>query len=463
MASDFSNSRSNSLRLPDALRRFLRWWRAELLALAPGWLRTPAPDLRAYAQFLWRPGDTSGAPAALRLLRRSESPDDNSPWLALEGESASQRDAVLAALAPEPGARQVGRSPTPEAVLFVPAERVLRRRLSLPLAAEDALRQVLELQIEHVTPFLPGQVYFGYRVLVRDFERGLIDVDFCATPRAGVDEAIKALSTWGVVVRGLLVCGSENDGVPPLNLLPDAEPRLQPIWRRGAVPWLAALVLLLGLAALALPIVIKREASIALSPWIEKARLAAEATDALRRELETRLEVYNFALAKKQQRPPVLVSLEELTRILPDDTWVTQVDIKGSEGQIQGETGSSSRLIGLFEQSLLFGNASFRSPLTKGAAPGTERYFLGFDIKPPAGSASGPVGVAASAAIPSARGASAPASPAPSASAAQAAQTSAVSSATPVVPASAVVQTPMPTVAASAPSGTVPPAGTTKP
>ena len=71
-----------------------------------------------------------------------------------------------------------------------------------------------------------------------------------------------------------------------------------------------------------------------------------------------------------------------MTRILPDDTWVQQLDIKGKELQIQGETASSVRLIGLFEQSAIFHDASFRSSLTKGQSSGTERYQLALQLRP---------------------------------------------------------------------------------
>jgi hypothetical protein len=63
---------------------------------------------------------------------------------------------------------------------------------------------------------------------------------------------------------------------------------------------------------------------------------------------------------------------------------VQTLDIKGKELQIQGETASSVRLIGLFEQSSMFRDASFRSPLTKGQSSATERYQLAVQIRPSA-------------------------------------------------------------------------------
>ncbi len=104
------------------------------------------------------------------------------------------------------------------------------------------------------------------------------------------------------------------------------------------------------------------------------------------------------------------MALEELTRVLPDDTWVQQLDIKGKELQIQGETASSFRLIGLFEQSAMFHDASFRAPLIKGQSSGSERYQLALQMQPMAGKAATP------ATSPTAATSPTPATPAASAS-----------------------------------------------
>ena len=69
--------------------------------------------------------------------------------------------------------------------------------------------------------------------------------------------------------------------------------------------------------------------------------------------------------------------------ILPDNTWLQQLDVRGVEVSMQGNTGSSAKLIGLFEQSALLENANFKSPLVKvqggraqgGEAQGSEERF----------------------------------------------------------------------------------------
>lgn len=339
--------------------RFLRWWLGELSDMVPAWMQSPkiAPD-----QFVAVPLEQV-----------------NAQWAGLQ--SGDRRHLAIT----------------------LPASRVLRKTIALPLATEENLRQVLEFQMEQHTPFAANQVYFGCAVVGRNFERGQLVAELVVTPRDAVDNAIKILAGLDATVRAVFVEDMWVKG-NLVNLLPGAVARAPSPLLRGANPWLAAMVGLMAISAMAMPLVIKREAVVQMLPWVEKGKKAAEAVDNVRRELDARIEQHNYLLEKRQMTPTVIQTLEELTRILPDDTWVLTLDLKGKELQIQGETSSSVRLIGLFEQSSIFRDASFRSPLTKGQASGSERYQLALQIRPsvpPLPAAPLPPRVAASAPAPS--------------------------------------------------------------
>ncbi|MBK7002136.1 MAG: PilN domain-containing protein, partial [Rhodoferax sp.] len=360
--------------------RFLRWWLAELSSMVPAGMRTSGLDVALVT------------PIALTS----------------DGVRAWQRQTFLAELEQAPAHQR-------DVLLVLGAERVLKKKMTLPLATEENLRQVLEFQIDQITPFSSAQVYFCHRVLSRDFERGFLSLEFIATPRDVVDMAVKKLTEWGVSVRGVVTQDMLHDTGNLVSLLPSAPTKTPLVWLGGGNRWLIAGVIVLLLAAMAMPLVIKRQAVVELLPWVDRGKRAAEAVDRVRGELENRVEQHNYLLEKKQALTPVILALEELAHVLPDDTWVQQLDIKGRELQIQGETASSVRLIGLFEKSDVFRDASFRSPLTKGQTAGAERYQLALQIQPmavkPASPAASPASSPASAAS-----APAPAGPASAAS-----------------------------------------------
>lgn len=329
----------NKLRKQLVSSRFLRWWLGEISGMAPAWTRSAkiAPD-----QFVTIPLEQV-----------------NAQWSGLQ--SGDKRPIALT----------------------LPTSRVLRKTIALPLATEENLRQVLEFQMEQQTPFSPSQVYFGYSVVGRNFEQGNLSVELVVTPKDAVDNAIKILTGLDSAVRAVFVEDMWASG-NLVSLLPAAVARAPSPLLQGVNPWLVAMVGLMAVAAMAMPLVIKREAVVQMLPWVERGKNAAEVVDKVRRELDARIDQHNYLLERRQMTPTVIQALEELTRILPDDTWVLSLDIKGKELQIQGETASSVRLIGLFEQSSMFRDASFRSPLTKGQASGVERYQLALQIRPPA-------------------------------------------------------------------------------
>ena len=365
--------------------RFLRWWFGELSSMVPSFMRPGGLKTERFTVVRLERGM-----AFFRLFDNGRIQDAGSVALHTL-DDAAQRLAVLATL----NTARIGQR---DIVLALPHDRVLGKILTLPLVTEENLNQVLEFQMEAYTPFSASQVYFCHRVADRDFMRGQLAVEFAATPRDAVDEALKTLGNWGCVIRAVVTEDMLAAG-NPVNLLPSAQVKPTSLLRQGLNPWLATLVMLLAAAAMAMPLVIKREAVVQMLPWVEKGKTAAEAADALRRELETKVNEHNYLPGKRLALPPVIVALEELTRILPDDTWVQQLDIKSKELQIQGETASSVRLIGLFEQSFIFHDASFRSPLTKGQTAGAERYQLALQMRnlpnSPGISAAAPPGVLA--------------------------------------------------------------------
>ncbi len=318
--------------------QFMRWWLGELESLVPSWLRAGKNALDGVARF--SQGELEAA----------------------SGDLVSGRGAG--------------------AVLEVPSSKVLRRSVRLPIATEENLRQVLEFQMEQYTPFTAGQLYFSHSVLARDFDKGLIEVELVAVQRVVVDAAIQRLKDADYAPVAVHVADGRG-GVLSYDLLPTQAGARPSVWRNGPVVWLLALVLILAIAALALPLFIQREAAIQLIPLVERSKQAAEAVDGVRRELDARIARHNYLLEKRMATPTTIQALEELTRVLPDDTWVQTLDWKGKEIVIQGETASSVKLVGLFEQSSMFKDASFRSPLTKGQTPSVERFSLALQLRPP--------------------------------------------------------------------------------
>ncbi len=415
------------------LPRFWRWWMGELAPLLPSASRIafqrrfvrPVIEFADGEAVFWRPEFGVG-PTRLVIAEK----------VSLTGDAAAVVAAGRAAVA-RLAADASGGIAAPKVVIALSSRQVLRKELTLPAAVEENLAQTLAYDLDRHTPFRPEQLYFDAVVVSRDAAKKTLRVDWAAALRSIVDDARKQVEAWGAVPRA--VVPGPPATAAKLNLIPDvARPR--PLeWRRWQVWAPAAIVATIALAAAIVPLAQKRHYAIALNALSAEAGQQAQAADAVRQQLEVMQNDYNYVLAKKYAYPSLVQVLDEVTRTLPDDTWLTQFELKtGGRGKelqrdlyLRGESGNAGKLIALLEDTKLVEQAAPRSPTTKIQGASGEIFDVGARLRTltlPAPEtltlgavrvASPPVVAAPSAAAPAP--APAPAAPAPAAPAVAAA------------------------------------------
>ena len=376
-----ASSRSLARRL--RLNGFLGWWMHELAAALPARLRAGAARRRARPVLafdgncaaLWQPRQANGE------LQMKES-----ARIALDGDPASVAAAGRNALAPLASAAG---GAAPQVIVALSPRASLRKTLTLPAALEDHLHQSLAYDLDRHTPFKAEELYFDAAIVDRDATHNALRVDLAAARRSIVDSVLRQAESFGARVIAVVVDPPARAAASRLNLLPEDRRLPATHWKRWQVALPAALVALGALAALYLPIWQSREEVIALHRMADEARGRATASDALRSELERRTGEYNFALERKYAFPGAVQVLDDVTRILPDDTWLTQFElraVRGKDGQreltLRGESANAGRLVSLLEESRLFAQAAPRSPTTK-IQPGPGEIFdVGAQLKP---------------------------------------------------------------------------------
>jgi general secretion pathway protein L len=265
-------------------------------------------------------------------------------------------------------------------------DEMLVRRVSMPAATEENLSQVIAFEMDRLTPFRADEVYYDQRVVARDAAAATVQVQLAVARREIVDARLATLRDLGVSVQGVVVPEDAPSPGARLDLLPSGQRgERETANERATRNVVLGAVLVLLFVAMLLPAWQKREAIIALKPVVDKAKQEATATDAIARTLERQVADYNYVQSKKHAAP-ALAYLEEVSRLLPDNTWVQQFELKNAgksrEVQVTGETTSSSKLIEIFEQSTLLQNAAPRGSVIRGSQPGTERFVIAAEARP---------------------------------------------------------------------------------
>ncbi len=364
------------------LPAFLRWWAGELAPLVPARTRgalqrrrvRPVLAFGVDSAVLWVPRMHEGVIALVEAAR-----------IPLAGDAASVQQAGRAAMTALPPNVYGGPAAAANVVVALPRGQVLRKRLELPAAIEENLKQALAYDLDRHTPFRPDQLYFDAVVVGRSGKE--LRVDWAAVLKSVADPACRMAESWGATVVGIVPDAVEGEGVSAialskLNLLPEEARGTGPAWRRWQ--WWGPLALLaaVGAVALVLPIWQKRNYVIALTELADKARVEAEAADAVRQQVDQLAADFNFALGQKYAYPGALQLIEDVTKVLPDDTWLTQFEMRttarGKEPRrelvLRGESANAGRIVSLLEESKLFNEPAPRSPTTK-IQPGPGEIF----------------------------------------------------------------------------------------
>lgn len=263
-----------------------------------------------------------------------------------------------------------------QTTLLLPQDQVLACTLTLPLAAEENLREVLSFEIDRLTPFRVNEVYYDYAVTGRSAAGKTLALQLFVAPRLAVDESLEILAAAGIQPEVVTAHVLDNPDRHPVNLVPAGRRSQRAVILQRLNASLATLALLLLVTAIALPLLQKNQTIDSLQAEVQEATVAAQAGNQLRQEVEKLVDGSSYLIKKKQTALTAMQLLDEMTRVIPDDTWVNRIDMNNGEIQLQGQSGAAAGLIALIEASPMFQNVRFRSPVTQVARTEQERFHL---------------------------------------------------------------------------------------
>lgn len=357
-------------RARDLLCRFLAWWGTELLALVPEPVRRILPRRCAVV--------VEAGPTELVVVRRS----------------GERRREIARLPGPDPaagGTRQpllkghLLRAGHHEVILQLPADRALRKTLSLPTAAEGNLAEILHFELDRQTPFRPEEVYFDCRVLERLPGAQRITVELTVLARSVVDPILAWLARWHLEPARVESAGDAGDQGWACRLpARGGDPGRERSRTAGVLtPALAVLTLVLAATAVYMPIARQQHLLAQLQDQLRTEARLAEATSALQEQLVAlRGEALQVA-RKKSDGAAVLAIWNEVARVIPDHSFALELRLREGVVELVGQSRDATALLEVVEASPLFHGAAFRSPITRGPGAEAERFHLAFSVRTP--------------------------------------------------------------------------------
>jgi len=262
-----------------------------------------------------------------------------------------------------------------EIVVLMAEQQVLRKSLTLPITAEKDLAEILRFEMDRQTPFTIDDVYFDYSIVKRDPEQQKIQLELFVTPKQQIDQILEEIHSWRLRPKAVII-GDNDNAIEGINLLPfDARSstnnRANPLTCA-----LAACAVVLFIAALYAPLTQQQKVLHDLEQDVNNSRVRAKQALTLGKEKESILARRKFLTEMRTIQIPAIEILEELTNVLPDNTWLNRLRIADGEIQIHGESDTATSIIQIIENSDYFQNAQFRSPVTQNNATKKDKFHV---------------------------------------------------------------------------------------
>ena len=257
-------------------------------------------------------------------------------------------------------------STTSEIVLRLSKDHILSKDLQLPKAARDVIEPILKNHMQKYVPWPEDDIRFGY--VVGDTEEKnseQINVTFYATSQKLIDDVLSIASQINVRPQ-LIEFGEKADsqpGIPFTSYDAERSERVASYIRRYVILFLG---LCLSLSAVGFYLLYD---SINQKSDVEQKISKAQNTVAELRQsnLQARKNYKQKVqlITNKKQRYPVISVIEQLSAALPDNAFLTRLEITDFQIYIYGEASDAASLINILEKIPSFEKVQFSAPTVK--------------------------------------------------------------------------------------------------
>jgi len=350
------------------VKTVLRWWGHELSFLVPEKIQQLLSDPQS---FIIIKADKQ----QLTLTYQCEDLVEPLATLARDVSAIEQYKDLLAA---------DDRLSKAKVILRLSTEDAIQKELALPIAAKENLHQVVAYEMDRYTPFKADQVYFAVQKLPKKLntDPDQLKVRLVLTPKSTLNTLYTDVHTLGIVPLIADYEGVANDVAysnDSYNLLPaHLRPEVAKMSRIAHAALIGFVFLLLG-AIILIPVWLESQAVDALTQKVKSLEKEANSIKALQLETAGLMEETQQLLNEKNATPSVLTLLNTLSTLMKDDTRLAYLQYADGHLQIQGESPAASTLISVLEDSELFNNAAFASPVTQDSVTKQEHFQITVD------------------------------------------------------------------------------------
>ncbi len=253
-------------------------------------------------------------------------------------------------------ARLAGRKPV---LLHPPEGSVLVKQHIVPTAPRRQIEQLLRHELARITPFTAADLFWRWEAHAKPGDRGRTLVTLTLVPRMALAPALSALDSVGLKADFVEVGPAGRRRLLPVG---DAPSRSAGGRLALGLGWACAAA---AVAALALPFVSQALSLHATESAIAELRPAMAQVEALRKGIAAGDAGHDILAQEQERTGDVLQILATVTRILPDDTYLTDFAVRERHMTLSGRSASAPRLITALSADPAISGTAFTAPVTR--------------------------------------------------------------------------------------------------
>jgi general secretion pathway protein L len=242
-------------------------------------------------------------------------------------------------------------------LLHPPASAVLVKSHVLPAMPLRQLGQVLRHELARITPFAAEDLFWRFEAHPRASDRSRLDITLTMVPRRVLAPALAALESVGLHADAV-----EVEAAGQISRLPIGTATNRTVSVTRILAWSCAV---LAVAVLLTPLVLQSLALHRTEAAIAELQPTIAQVDSLRRTLTAGDAGHDILLQETARTGDILQTLATITRILPDDTYLTDFALRERQMTLSGRSASAPRLITGLSADPAIRSAAFAAPVTR--------------------------------------------------------------------------------------------------
>jgi len=246
----------------------------------------------------------------------------------------------------------------------------LLRELNVPQAALGALSKILDQELVRRTPFQLSDIWHGASAVAGESD-DVVALRHWIIRRDRADATLAGLGLRGSDVDFLAAADTNGDAMPVIYFRTRGEE--DPPWAARAARLLAVAALVASVAGLAVFEASQAHVASAIENSLAEARQGAQ-------NGRDGIGPVGRLLALKADIS-VLEVWDELSRVLPDHTFLTELRMADGKVTVSGFSTDAARLVRTIDQSPMFFGAALTAAITPDATERKDRFSITFKVR----------------------------------------------------------------------------------